>query len=420
MATSSRGFNRASRSLQSRARARPRRYGHGLSRSRPPAPASVALKVLHPELAYALGGDRFTREIEVAASLDHPHILPLFDSGEADGLLYYVMPYVEGESLRDRLKREGQLPLFDALQITREVADALAYAHGQQACHRDIKPENILSSGGHARVADFGIARALGKAGTETDSPEPGSRSAPRLDEPERGERRSPAWTAAPTCTAWAVSSTENLAGEPPYSGSTPQSVIMKRFTERRRRAPPPPPCSAGDPAPPSRPSGAQSTDDVAAPEWLKRPPLSWKGAPDEGSLCRTITSLCLFRRHCQTIVVEDPPPHPAAEGVSARRPAHRPSTCVDLDQPRGLARFGWPVHCPWRFAEDCGSAEVSSPGMRRPLVRRIPGGGERLAMGIRVGRRGPAAGRRPQSGRAAAIRSAASGQRGGRSAASR
>ena len=126
---------------------------------------SVALKVLHPELAHALGAERFLREIEVAANLSHPHILPLHDSGEAAGLLYYVMPYVEGESLRDRLTRETQLPVDEALQIAREVADALAYAHGQGVIHRDIKPENILLSGGHALVADFGIARALDQAG---------------------------------------------------------------------------------------------------------------------------------------------------------------------------------------------------------------------------------------------------------------
>ena len=126
---------------------------------------SVALKVLHPDLAHALGPERFLREIEVAANLSHPHILPLHDSGEAAGLLYYVMPYVEGESLRDRLRRETQLPVDEALQLAREVADALAYAHGQGVIHRDIKPENILLSGGHALVADFGIARALGQAG---------------------------------------------------------------------------------------------------------------------------------------------------------------------------------------------------------------------------------------------------------------
>jgi len=121
---------------------------------------SVALKVLHPDLAHALGADRFLREIEMAANLTHPHILSLHDSGEARGLLYYVMPYIERESLRDRLKRETQLSIDEALRITREVADALGYAHDHGLIHRDIKPENTLLSGGHALVADFGIARA--------------------------------------------------------------------------------------------------------------------------------------------------------------------------------------------------------------------------------------------------------------------
>src|SRR5216110_2844875 len=125
---------------------------------------AVAIKVLRPELAAALGAERFLREIEVAARLTHPHILPLHDSGQAGGSLYYVMPYIEGESLRDRLEREGPLPVEDALRITREVAGALSYAHSHDVVHRDIKPENILLSGGEAVVADFGIARAITQA----------------------------------------------------------------------------------------------------------------------------------------------------------------------------------------------------------------------------------------------------------------
>src|SRR5207253_8027566 len=125
----------------------------------------VAIKVLHPELAAAVGADRFSLEIEIAARLQHPHILPLYDSGAAAGFLYYVMPYVEGESLRDRLQREKQLALDEALRITGEVASALAYAHSHGVVHRDIKPENIMLSGGTAVVADFGIARALSAAG---------------------------------------------------------------------------------------------------------------------------------------------------------------------------------------------------------------------------------------------------------------
>src|SRR5437867_2920008 len=125
----------------------------------------VAVKVLRPELAAALGPERFLREIKLAARLTHPHILPLHDSGEADGFLFYVMPYVEGESLRDRLTRERQLPQDDALRIATEVAGALAYAHSHGVVHRDIKPENIMLSGGTAVVTDFGIARALSAAG---------------------------------------------------------------------------------------------------------------------------------------------------------------------------------------------------------------------------------------------------------------
>ena len=133
----------------------------------------VAVKVLEPELAASLGHERFLREITTTANLRHPHILPLYDSGEAGDpsdsaggrLLYYVMPYVEGESLRDRLDREKQLPLEEAVRIAAEVADALGYAHGRDVIHRDIKPENLLLEGGHAFVADFGIARAVRAGG---------------------------------------------------------------------------------------------------------------------------------------------------------------------------------------------------------------------------------------------------------------
>jgi serine/threonine-protein kinase len=125
----------------------------------------VAIKVLHPELSASIGAERFEREIKLAAKLQHPNILGLYDSGAADGLLYYVMPFIKGESLRDRLDREGQLPIDDAIQITLEVAEALGHAHAAGIVHRDIKPENILISGGHALVADFGIARAASEAG---------------------------------------------------------------------------------------------------------------------------------------------------------------------------------------------------------------------------------------------------------------
>ena len=128
----------------------------------------VALKVLHPELSSALGPDRFLREIKLAARLNHPHIVPLFDSGEAGGFLFYVMPVVEGESLRDRLLRDGQVPVEEALQLVRGIASALDYAHRQNIVHRDIKPENVMLQEGEAMVMDFGIAKAVSVAASDT------------------------------------------------------------------------------------------------------------------------------------------------------------------------------------------------------------------------------------------------------------
>jgi serine/threonine-protein kinase len=206
---------------------------------------SVALKVLHPELGRVLGAHRFLREIEVAANLSHPHILPLHDSGQTEGLLYYVMPYVDGESLRDRLNRETQLAVNESLQIAREVADALAYAHGQGVIHRDIKPENILLSGGHALVADFGIAQVLGQAGVDRltgtgmavgtvayMSPEQASGT-------QRIDGRSDIYSLG--CVLY-----EMLAGEPPFTGPTPQAILVRRMSEsppsvRQMRATVPP-----------------------------------------------------------------------------------------------------------------------------------------------------------------------------------
>jgi eukaryotic-like serine/threonine-protein kinase len=127
----------------------------------------VAIKVLRPGLAAVIGAERFLSEIRTTAKLNHPHILALHDSGEADGFLFYVMPLVEGESLRERMTRDKTLPVNEAVRLTREVADALAYAHADGVIHRDIKPENILLQSGHAIVADFGIARPVGAAGSE-------------------------------------------------------------------------------------------------------------------------------------------------------------------------------------------------------------------------------------------------------------
>src|SRR5438477_9518318 len=189
---------------------------------------AVAIKVLRADLAAVLGPDRFLREIEIAARLQHPHILPLYDSGSAAGILYYVMPYVEGESLRDRLDREKQLPQDDALRIATEVAGALAYAHSHGVVHRDIKPENIMLSGGTAVVADFGIARALSAAGegrrltqTGTIIGTPAYMSPEQATGSEDVDGRSDQYSLA--CVVY-----EMLVGEPPFTGSTAQAIIAR------------------------------------------------------------------------------------------------------------------------------------------------------------------------------------------------
>jgi len=195
---------------------------------------SVAIKVLNPELAAAIGAERFLREIETAARLNHPQILPLHDSGAAEGLLYYVMPYVEGESLRERLSRERQLPLDDALRITHEVADALDYAHGQGVVHRDIKPENILISRGHAVVADFGIARAIVAAGGEQLTTTGLMLGTPLYMSPEQAlsdthvDGRSDLYSLA--CVLY-----EMLAGQPPFTGATAESVVHQHLSVEPR-----------------------------------------------------------------------------------------------------------------------------------------------------------------------------------------
>ena len=192
----------------------------------------VALKVLHPELAATLGPERFQREIKLAARLQHPHILTVLDSGEAGGRLWFTMPFVEGESLRDRLRRERQLPVEDAVRIARETADALGYAHRHDVVHRDIKPENILLTGeGHTLVADFGIARALGTGGDERLTETGMSIGTPAYMSPEQaaGDRGLDARTDIYSLGAVLF---ELLAGEPPYTGATIQALMAKRLTE--------------------------------------------------------------------------------------------------------------------------------------------------------------------------------------------
>jgi serine/threonine-protein kinase len=193
-------------------------------------PRQVAIKVLNPDLSEALGAERFLLEIETASSLTHPHILPLHDSGEANGLLYYVMPYVEGESLRDRLKREKQLPVEDAVRIAREVADALAYAHERGVVHRDVKPANILLEADHAVLADFGVAKAVADMDRTQLTQTGTSLGTPTYMSPEQasGEQeldgRSDQYALG--CVLY-----EMLAGEPPFRGARVEAVVRQHLT---------------------------------------------------------------------------------------------------------------------------------------------------------------------------------------------
>ncbi len=190
----------------------------------------VALKVMRPELSSAVGADRFLQEIRTTARLNHPHILPLHDSGEADGFLFYVMPYVEGETLRHRIQREGQLPLEEALRITSEVADALSFAHSQGVVHRDIKPENVLLEAGHAVVADFGVACAVSAVGADRLTATGFAVGTPAYMSPEQAsgdqriDGRSDIYSLA--CVLY-----EMLAGEPPHTGPTPQAILARQLT---------------------------------------------------------------------------------------------------------------------------------------------------------------------------------------------
>jgi serine/threonine protein kinase/Flp pilus assembly protein TadD len=191
----------------------------------------VAIKVLHPELAASMGPDRFLQEITLAARLNHPHILPLFDSGNADGLLYYVMPYVEGESLRERLDREQQLPIDETIRHGRAIASALDYANRQGIVHRDVKPENVMLYEGEAMVMDFGIAKALSSAGSETLTQAGMMIGTPAYASPEQAagevnlDGRSDQYSLA--CMLY-----EMLSGERPFTAPSAQALLSKRFTE--------------------------------------------------------------------------------------------------------------------------------------------------------------------------------------------
>ncbi len=191
----------------------------------------VAIKVLKPELAAAIGTDRFVREIEIAANLTHPHILPLFDSGEADGFLYYVMPFVDGESLRDRLERETRLPVDEAIRLTDQIASALAHAHERGVVHRDIKPENILLAGDQAIVADFGIARAVAAAGGDRLTGTGLAIGTPAYMSPEQAfgtdevDGRTDVYSLG--CVVY-----EMVSGRAPFEGPTPQALLARHAAD--------------------------------------------------------------------------------------------------------------------------------------------------------------------------------------------
>ncbi|MEP6574612.1 MAG: serine/threonine-protein kinase, partial [Gemmatimonadota bacterium] len=192
----------------------------------------VAIKVLRPELAHALGPERFLREIRIAAQLQHPHILPLLESGEADGFLYYVMPYVKGQSLRDRLTREGELPVTEAVRLLTEVVDALALAHEHGVVHRDIKPDNVMLSGRHALVMDFGVAKAISEAARGSSITTLGiAVGTPAYMSPEQAaadphvDHRSDIYSVG-------VMAYEMLTGRPPFTGTTPQQVLAAQVSQ--------------------------------------------------------------------------------------------------------------------------------------------------------------------------------------------
>jgi hypothetical protein len=193
----------------------------------------VAVKVLRPDLAASLGAERFLREIDIAAKLNHPHILPLYDSGGAGDVLFYVMPLVEGQSLRDRIAKTGALPVDEATRIIREVAEALAYSHQHGVVHRDIKPENILISSGHALVTDFGVAKAVSDAANAAELTGTGiTLGTPAYMAPEQATA-DPSLDHRADIYALGVMAYELLAGRPPFVVGSPQQMIAAHITQK-------------------------------------------------------------------------------------------------------------------------------------------------------------------------------------------
>jgi serine/threonine-protein kinase len=237
----------------------------------------VAVKVLRPELAATLGTERFFREIEVAARLQHPHILPLHDSGEAGGFLYYVMPFVDGHNLRHRLTHQGVLPIHDAVRITAEVADALAYAHGQGVVHRDIKPDNVLLSGRHALVTDFGVAKAVSEATGRHQLTTAGiALGTPAYMAPEQAAA-DPKLDHRVDIYALGVLGYELLTGRPPFTGETSAEVLAAHITQQP------------EPIASRRPAVPEALDAIIMKCLAKRPSERW---PDAGELSTQLEQL--------------------------------------------------------------------------------------------------------------------------------
>ena len=229
----------------------------------------VAIKVLRPELSHSLGTERFLREIRIVAKLQHPHILGLIDSGEADGMLYYVMPYVQGESLRTRLAREGELPVSEVVWIMREIADALAHAHSHQIIHRDIKPENVLFTSKHAQVADFGIARAVTEAAAGGPITATGIVfGSPAYMAPEQAAS-DPTMDHRADIYAFGVLAYEALTGIPPFTAPSAVQLVAAHMT----RVP--------DPLSRHRPGIPEALEEVVIKCLAKRPADRFQRAED-------------------------------------------------------------------------------------------------------------------------------------------
>jgi Tol biopolymer transport system component/tRNA A-37 threonylcarbamoyl transferase component Bud32 len=239
----------------------------------------VAVKVLRPDLAAALGHERFLREIEIAANLTHPHILPLYDSGEAEGFLYYVMPYIKGDTLRDRIEKEGELPVSEAVRVIREVTDALAFAHSQGVVHRDVKPDNVMLSGRHAMVTDFGVAKAVSEAtGRSTLTTAGVALGTPTYMAPEQATA-DPHVDHRADIYAVGVMAYELLAGRTPFQGASPQAVLAAHVTQE------------ADPLTKHRDQVSVELEAVVMKCLAKKPADRWQSAEEMLPLLETMTT---------------------------------------------------------------------------------------------------------------------------------